>query len=135
MSILLLTGISTAMRPVSIPCVFLSEYFLFRLNPVIKGGLMDEVFVVFVGSYGDLFLESGDTQGMGEPDSFRRADLWCGVYDLVGSFDFMGFLPSSPPRIRLVAGDLDPGHIGPSSNQIVERQSEPPYRLARSEVA
>ena len=59
MSILLLSGISTAMRPVSIPWVFLSEDLQFRLKPVFKGALIDEVFVVFVGSYGDLFLENG----------------------------------------------------------------------------
>src|SRR6185295_4664221 len=57
-SVLLLTGVSTTMRFVSIPCVFLSEDFLFRLKPIIKRALTDTSFVVFVRSCGDLFVES-----------------------------------------------------------------------------
>src|SRR5207247_274251 len=45
------------MWPVSMPCVLLSEDFLLRLKPVIKGASTDASFVVFVGSYGNPFVE------------------------------------------------------------------------------
>ena len=56
-SALLLTGISTTMRHVSIPCLLMSEDLLFRLKPVIKRTLMDASFVVLKGSCGDPFVE------------------------------------------------------------------------------
>jgi len=57
LSVLLVTGVSTTMWHVSMPCVLLSEDLLLRLKPVIKGALTDASFVVFVGSCGDLFVE------------------------------------------------------------------------------
>ena len=57
LSVLLLIGVSTTMRHVSMPCFLLSEDFLFRLTPVIKGTSTDALFVVFVGACGDPFVE------------------------------------------------------------------------------
>src|SRR5262245_38391037 len=56
-SVLLLSGVSTTMRHISMPSVPLSKDFLLRLKPVIKGTLTDASFVVLVGAYGDLFVE------------------------------------------------------------------------------
>ena len=57
LSVLLLIGISATMRPVSMPCVLLSEDLLLRPKPVIKGASTDASFVVFVGSCGNPFVE------------------------------------------------------------------------------
>jgi len=57
LSVLLLAGLSTTMRHISILCLGLSEDLLLRLKPVIKGALTDASFVVFVGSCGDPFME------------------------------------------------------------------------------
>jgi hypothetical protein len=56
-SVLLLTGVSSTMRPVSMPCVLLSEDLLLRLKPVITRTLTDASFVVLEGSCGDPFVE------------------------------------------------------------------------------
>jgi hypothetical protein len=57
LSVLLLTGVSTTMRHVSVPCFLLSEDLLLRLKPVIKRTLTDASFVVLEGSCGDSFVE------------------------------------------------------------------------------
>jgi len=57
LSILLLTGVSTTMRQVNIPCFLLSEDLLLCLKPVIKRTLTDASFVVLVGTCGDPFVE------------------------------------------------------------------------------
>jgi hypothetical protein len=57
LSVLLLTGVSTTMRHVSIPSFLLSEDLLLRLKPVIKRTLTDASFVALVGSCGDPFVE------------------------------------------------------------------------------
>ena len=57
MSVLFLTGVSTTMRHVSIPCTLLSENLLLRLKPVIKRIVTDASFVVLEGVCGDPFVE------------------------------------------------------------------------------
>jgi len=57
LSALLLTGVSTTMRHVSIPWFLLSEDLLLRLKPIIKRTLTDASFIVLEGSCGDPFVE------------------------------------------------------------------------------
>ncbi len=83
LSVLLLTGGSTTMGPVSIPCVLLSEDLLLRLKPVIKSTLTDPSFIVLAGSCAIHSWRCADTEGVGEPGFVRRAGLWRVVFDVV----------------------------------------------------
>jgi hypothetical protein len=58
-SVLLLTGESTTIQQVSIPCLLVSEDLLLRLKPVIKWTLTDASLVDLKGSCIDLFVERG----------------------------------------------------------------------------
>ena len=94
------------MGPVSIPCVLLSEDLLLRLKLVIKSPLTDPSFIVLAGSCAIRSWRCADTEGVGEPGFVRRAGLWRVVFDVVGGFDFMGFLPCHLSRIRSVTERL-----------------------------
>ena len=54
---------------------------------------MDLAFVMFVGSREICSWRVANPEGVGESDSFRYVDLRSGVFDLIGSFDYRGFLP------------------------------------------
>jgi len=58
-SVLLLTGVSTTMRQVSIPRLLVSEDLLLRLKPVIKWTETYTTFVDLTGSCIDPFVERG----------------------------------------------------------------------------
>ena len=107
-SVLLLTGGSTSIRQVSIPCASLSENFSLRLKPVIKWTLTGPSFVDLTGSCGDLFVEMCRHGRCGRLWCHRGASLWRVVFGLVGLFDFTRSFPCHPSRIRLVTARL--GH-------------------------
>jgi hypothetical protein len=105
---LLLTGVSTTIRHVSIPCVLLSEDLLLRLKPVIKRTLTDASFVVLEGSCGDPFVEMC-RHGRGVRTWFRSAGgslarrLRCGRW-----LRFHGFPPMSSITNQIGDGKARP---------------------------